>query len=157
MGETISVRSLALLSNRSHSAVANWCAQDKWTEQKDRYLIALRSETESKVIESTSDRLAGELVTMNEEHMKGFELFRKMAQQFATILAAEIQDLGNSDRQKKVVDKDFTLAVQRYSSINAQMAQMQRLAMGMKYMDLNIAMEEIIKAGYEISEREPED
>ena len=151
-GEKIGLRSLSKLANRSHSTVGSWCSEDNWTQQRERYHNAVRSKTEEKVIEATSDRLADELTKMNEEHMRGFELFRKMSQNFGAILLAEIQDLDSSARQKKVANKDFTLAVQRYGAVYTQMAQMQRLAMGMKYMDLNIAIDEVMKNGYEVSE-----
>jgi hypothetical protein len=132
--------------------VGAWSSEDNWIQERERYHNELRTKTEEKVIEATSDRLADELTRMNEEHIKGFELFRKMSQNFAAILAAEIQETSNSDRSKKVTNKDFTLAVQRYSAIFAQMAQMQRMSLGMKYMDLNVAMDEVIKAGYEVNE-----
>lgn len=151
-GERIGIRSLTKLSNNVHSTVARWCAEDKWTELRDRYQIALRSETEAKIISETSDRLSDELVKLNEEHIKGSELFRKMAQQFAGILATEIQNTDCGDRVKKLTNKEFTLAVNRYANVFATAVSLQRQATGMQYLDINNAIEQIIKAGYDVSE-----
>jgi hypothetical protein len=77
-----------------------------------------------------------------------------MAQQFAGILAADIQNSGDETRIKKLTDKEFTLAVQRYSTIFATAVQLQRQATGMQYLDLDKALSEVIKAGYDVSEPE---
>lgn len=151
-GEKIGIRTLSKLANRSHGTVGTWSSEDNWTGERERYHNELRTKTEEKVIEATSDRLADELVKMNEEHIRGAELFRKMSQQFAGILATEIQQINQSDRSKTIINKEFSLALQRYSGIFATAVQLQRQATGMQYLDLDKAVSEVIKAGYDVSE-----
>ncbi len=151
-GEKIGIRSLAKLANVNLSTIGKWCSHGNWKAERDRYQIELRSQTEAKTIEKTSDRLSDELTKLNEEHIKGSELFRKMAQQFAGILATEIQNSTNPERVRKLTDKEFTLAVQRYSNVFATAVQLQRQATGMHYLDLDKAVSQVIKAGYDVSE-----
>lgn len=151
-GEKITTRSLAKISKVALSTIGKWCSEENWTGERERNQIEIRSETEKKIVEATSTEIADRITQLNEEHFEGFELFRKMAQNFAAILAREIQDITDkSDRQKRVANKDFNLAVQRYSTIFAEMAKMQRIALGMDYEHLNIAMDKVIAAGYEVT------
>lgn len=150
--EKIGQRELSKLSGRAPTVIARWCKNEEWVQQREQYVSRLRAETEDKVIEATSDRLADELVKMNEEHIRGAELFRKMSQQFAGILATEIQQISQSDRSKTIINKEFSLALQRYSGIFATAVQLQRQATGMQYLDLDKAVSEVIKAGYDVSE-----
>jgi hypothetical protein len=153
-GEKIGQRELSKQSGRHETVIARWCSQEKWVQQRQQYVSRLQVETESKTIQKTSDRLSDELAKLNEEHIKGSELFRKMAQQFAGIMAAEIQNSSNEKRFEKLTDKEFSLAIQRYSTIFATAVQLQRQATGMQYLDLDKAVSEVIKAGYDVSESE---
>ena len=140
------------MSNVNLSTIGLWCSRGNWKAERDRYQIALRSETEAKTIEKTSDRLSDELAKLNEEHIKGSELFRKMAQQFAGILATEIQNCSPEGRVKKLTDKEFTLAINRYANVFATAVALQRQATGMQYLDINTAIEQVTRNGYEVSE-----
>lgn len=152
MGEEIGVRSLAKLSGRSHSTVAKWCADGGWTDQKDHHRIELRSKTQSKVLEANSSVIADRYTKLDQEHLKGFELFRKMSQQFAGILLADIQQesKGNSDRKKKITSPQFSQAMQRYSSIFADMARMERMVTGADYQLIDKAIASVTNAGFEV-------
>lgn len=154
IGERIGVRSLAKLANRPNSTISRWCAEDGWTGQRDRYQVELRAKTDEKTLDKTSDRLSNELTKLNEEHIKGSELFRKMAQQFAGILATEIQNIDINNRASKLIDKEFTLAINRYANVFATSVSLQRQATGMKYLDINTAIEELGRLGYIVSEEE---
>ena len=151
-GDKIGIRTLAKLSGRAHGVLGDWSSKDNWTGQRERFQNNLRTETEAKTIDKTSDRLSDELAKLNEEHIKGSELFRKMAQQFAGILATEIQNCSPEGRVKKLTDKEFTLAINRYANVFATAVALQRQATGMQYLDINTAIEQVTRNGYEVSE-----
>ncbi len=153
-GEKIGTRSLAKLANRPICTVARWCAEGKWAEQRDRYQIKLRSESEQKAIEKTSDRLSEEWSRVNEEHLKGTELFRKMALQFGMALGNKFSNASTEEKAKIAADKDFSMAVQRYGSLYKDMVNLERVALGMEYMDGNKAIAKVIKDGLIVSEPE---
>ncbi len=154
-GDKIGIRSLSKIANRSHSTVAGWCADEKWAEQRDRYWIKIRSETEQKTIEKTSDRLSDEWAKVNEEHIKGSELFLKLSVQLTMAIGQDFQQSRNKSKTAK--NKDTYLSVQKYSSVYKEMVNLQRQALGMEYMDSNKAIAKVISDGYEVIEPMEED
>ena len=154
-GDQITTRSLSKMANRSLSTISGWCADEKWTEQRDRYWIRLRSETELKTIEKTSDRLSEEWAKVNEEHLKGSELFRKLAIQLTMAIGAEFQQ--SKSKSKTAKNKDVYLAIQKYGSIYKDMVNLERQALGMQYMDSNKAIAKVISDGYDVIEPTEED
>ena len=153
MGEEIGVRSLAKLANRPVGTVARWCGEDQWLAQRDQHMIAIRSKTESKVIEANSSAIAERYTDLDEEHLKGFELFRKMSLQFAGILLADIQqqNRNNSDRKTQIINPSFSLAMQRYSGMFTEMAKMERLVTGADYQVIDKAIALVTKEGYDVT------
>ncbi len=149
-GERITTRALAKMSNRSIGTIARWCAEGNWTEQRDQYVIKLRSKAEQKTIEKTSDRLSDEWAKVNEEHIKGSELFLKLSVQLTMAIGADFQQSKNKSKVAK--DKDTYLSVQKYSSVYKEMVNLQRQALGMDYMDSNKAIAKVISDGYNVSE-----
>lgn len=154
-GEKISTRSLSKMANRSLSTISGWCADEKWAEQRDRYWIKLRSETEQKTIAKTSDRLSDEWAKINEEHLKGSELFRKLSVQLTMAIGAEFQQ--SKSKSKTAKNKDVYLAIQKYGSIYKDMVNLERQALGMQYMDSNTAIAKVISDGYDVIEPAQED
>ena len=143
---------LSKRSKLSEPTIWRYYRKGNWkqkVEDFDRDMIAAVTQ---KTIDKTSDRLSDELAKLNEEHIKGSELFRKMAQQFAGILATEIQNCSPEDRVKKLTNKEFTLAINRYANVFATAVALQRQATGMQYLDINTAIEQVTRNGYEVSE-----
>ncbi len=149
-GDEIGLRSLSKLANRPNSTVSRWCAEDNWTEERDRYWVELRAQTEQKTIEKTSDRLSDEWAKINEEHLKGSELFRKLAIQLTMALGADFQQSRNKAKVAK--DKNVYLSIQKYGSLYKEMVGLERRALGMDYMDINTAIAKVIHEGYDVSE-----
>ncbi len=115
----------------------------------------LRSETEQKTIEKTSDRLSDEWAKINEEHLKGSELFRKLSVQLTMAIGAEFQQ--SRSKSKTAKNKDVYLAIQKYGGIYKDMVNLERQALGMEYMDSNKAIAKVISDGYDVIEPAEED
>ena len=151
MGDEITTRELAKLANRDPATIGRWSSADNWVEQRKQFANRMQTTTESKIIEKTSDRISDDLSELNEEHVKGCELFRKMSQQFAGILANHIQTSSKDIRFALVTEKEFTLALQRYSGIFATSLQLERQALAMDYLNLDKAIAKTMDAGLEVS------
>ncbi len=153
-GEKIGQRALAEQSGRTKSVIAEWCSRENWVQQREQYQGKLRAEAEQKTIDKTSDRLSEDWAKINEEHLKGTELFRKMALQFGMALGNKFSNASSEDKAKIAADKDFSLAVQKYGSLYKDMVQLERIALGMEYMDSNKAIAKVIRDGYDVIEPE---
>ena len=153
-GEKIGQRALAKLAGRDPAVIGRWCSADNWVEQRQQYVSKMQAEAERKTIEKTSDRLSDEWAKINEEHLKGTELFRKMALQFGMALGNKFSNASGEDKPKIAADKDFSLAVQKYGSLYKDMVQLERIALGMEYMDSNKAIAKVIRDGYDVIEPE---
>ncbi len=117
-------------------------------QQREQYQGRLRAEVQAKTIEKTSDRLSDELAKRNEDHVKGYEVFRAIATQFNKALLTELQTSG--DKLKLLDDK--SVSFQRYATGYKLAVEGERAALGMEYLDINKAIAEAIKAGYEVNE-----
>ncbi len=147
-GEKIGQRALAEQSGRTKSVISDWCSADGWVQQREQYQGRLRAEVQAKTIEKTSDRLSDELAKRNEDHVKGYEVFRAIATQFNKALLTELQTSG--DKLKLLDDK--SVSFQRYATGYKLAVEGERAALGMEYLDINKAIAEAIKAGYEVNE-----
>lgn len=156
-GDKIGLRSLSKLANRPNSTVSRWSSEDSWAEKREQYWVRLKAETVEKTIAKTSDRLSDEWSKINEEHLKGTEVFRKMALQFGVALGNQFSQSSSEAKAKLAADKDFSMAVQRYSSIYKDMVNLERQALGMQYMDSNTAIAKVISDGYDVIEPAQED
>lgn len=150
-GEKIGQRALAEQSGRAASLIGQWCSEDGWVKQREQYQSKLRAETHRKTLELTSDRLAEDLAKRNEDHVKGYEVFRAVSVQYTKALLTELQATSN---KLQLLD-DKSMATQRYAAIYNLAVQGERTALGMEYMDINRAIEAASRAGYEVVE--PED
>lgn len=154
-GEKIGQRALAEQSGRVANLIGKWCSEDGWVKQREQYQSRLRAETQDKTIEKTSEILSDELSKINEEHIKGLEFYRKLALQCTQTLATELTALEKNGRFKLTKDKDFALVLQKYAGVHMDAINIERMALGMQYLDLNKAIEATKKAGYDVVE--PED
>lgn len=153
-GERIGLRALAKVSGRAHSVLCRWSSKDRWTEQRGQYEGRMRANLEVKTIEKTTEILSDELSKINEEHIKGLEFYRKLALQCTQTLATELAALEKSGRFKLTKDKDFALVLQKYAGVHMDAINIERMALGMQYLDLNKAIEATKKAGYDVVEPE---
>ncbi len=155
-GERITTRALAELANRPHSTIGKWSGEDKYTEARKQNENTVRTKTAEKVGEYCSDayvdRYGDRISKVNEEHLEGFAFIRKMARTFAEVMAGEIDEITElKKRRQRVANKEFSMSAQRYGALFAQMAEMERRALGMQYLDINVAMGKVMKEGYEVS------
>ena len=145
------------MSGRSLSVVGRWASEDNWAQKKERYQNDLRTATREKAIEKTSDRLSDEWARVNEEHLKGTEVFRKMALQFGVALGNQFSQASPEAKAKLAASKNLSMSVKRYGSIYRDMVNLERQALGMEYMDSNKAIAKVISDGYDVIEPVDED
>jgi len=151
-GEKISFRTLSQESGRTLSLLGRWSKADGWVEEREQYQNKLRTKTVAKTIEKTSDRLSEELAKRNEDHVKGYEVFRAIANQFNKALLTELQASG--DKLKLLDDK--SVSFQRYVTGYKMAVEGERVALGMEYLDINKAIAKLVRDGFEVVEPEDE-
>lgn len=151
MGEEISTRELAKLANRDRATIGRWCSADNWVKQRRQFADKLQATTENKIVEKTSDRISDDISELNAEHVRGSDLFRKMSQQFAGILISRVQNANADTRHALITEREFTLALQRYSGIYATSVQLQRQALAMDCINLDTAINRTMSAGLEVA------
>ena len=94
-GEKISFRTLSQESGRTLSLLGRWSKGDGWVEEREQYQNKLRTKTVAKTIEKTSDRLSEELAKRNEDHVKGYEVFRAIDPGEYQLLNVEASEEGH--------------------------------------------------------------
>lgn len=152
-GEKISQRTLSEQSGRALGVLSRWCRDDDWVGQRDQYVSKVRAATQKKTIEKTSELLSDDLAKRNEDHVKGYEIYRGLSIQFSKALLTELQ---TADNKLDLLDQ-HAMAAQRYANIYNLSIQGERASLGMDYMDINKAIARLIKDGYDVIGIEPEE
>jgi hypothetical protein len=153
-GEPISLKALALEANYSFSVLSTISYREGWVAQRKEYQRKLDEITLAKTLDKTSDLRSDRLVVVNEQHIESLTKTRLTAESFLTTLIMSLRDLPQGDRAARLVDSQFSLAVQRYSNTILNSIQVERIALGLKYLDVDVAVNELVKAGFEVSVEE---
>lgn len=147
------MRTLSQKSERTLSLLGRWAKEDNWVGQREQYQDKLRTKTAAKTLEKTSDRISEELAKRNEDHVKGYEVFRAIATQFNKALLTELQA---SEDKLKLLDAK-SVSFQRYATGYKLAVEGERAALGMEYLDINKAIAKLLRDGFEVVEPEDED
>lgn len=150
-GKEIGIRELAKIANRHPATVGRWSSDGDWVKDRERHAIRMRTTTENKIIEKTSDRISDNIAKLNEEHVQGSDVFRKLSQQFAGILVNQVLNSNADKRPEMITDKEFSMALQRYVGIYSTAINLQRQALNMDYLNLDAAIAKTMGAGLEVS------
>lgn len=151
-GLRIGLRDLALDSGNSLSAVRRWCNDENWVNLRAAYQSNLSTAIEENTLAKLSERVSEDLVDLNRSHLESLARSRLMAIDFLEVLKKSVEEYPREIRWERVGNKDFSLAILRYCNVLNAAIEMERSALGMRHLDLDTAINEVTKAGYEVSE-----
>jgi hypothetical protein len=134
-GEKIGLRSLEELSGRGLSTLGEWSGTDDWVVQRERFWDERRTKTDQLIIEKSAEAISDELAAIATGH---YETYKTVCERAEALLesAAEADEVNF-----------LSLAIHR--SIQGQ-----RVALGMKFQDLNEAIAAIERAGFKVIDGE---
>lgn len=145
-GDRISLKELAKVSQAPIQTIRGWCRLTDWVGKRDRFQLDLKSKTQEKLIEKLSEKRSEEIAKLIKEHFKGYNNMRLIASIYFSNIGNKIKN--NSDYVLAINAQDC----QKWASIFDKGVQGERQAMGMEYIDLNLAIMELEKAGYKVVE-----
>ena len=153
-GDKIGIRGLAALSGIPKGTLEHWVRNELWVQQRDKYEDALKTATQEKIVEKTSEKLSDEISVVIVENYKVHKLARDYAAKMIESKAMQLsQDL------KIQHSKERQAAIARHSAVEAnswsQMLKRSTDAIneikGIKYFtDLNAAADKLQREGFEI-------
>ncbi len=143
-GEKIGLRGLSALSGVSDRQISRWSRQGNWTEARLQFVAKLTAKTREKAIEKISNDRSEELRKLSEEHLKGYQTMRRVANVFFAKVASKVS--SNSDEVFKIPSGEC----QKWAIVFDKAVQGERQATGMDYEDLNLAIAALERHGYQV-------
>ena len=163
-GDDIGIRGLANLAGLNKGTIEYWVRKEEWVRQRRQFRDRLKTETQQKAIEKTSERLSDELADISVANYEAHKLARDYAHTIFKIKAKDLQRVIKLPDEERLVElkKHSASDMNYWSLILSRSTQEIAAATGLPYyINANTAFTKLEKEGYIIidprAEQEPED
>lgn len=149
----LSLKRLAEMSGWSRATLSHWSELDPdgtWAEQRRSHLSKIRSEIDKKTIEKTSEIASDALAELIEEHYRNHRLAKQIAVVVLQVMSKKLAIAQRSGDLDLVAGSINPIELNHWSSILDRHIKGERLSKGLDYLDINRAIDTVIKAGFEV-------
>jgi hypothetical protein len=150
---SLSLRKLAEMSGWNRGRLSRWSEEDPdgtWADQRSRHQARLRSEIDRKIIDKASKIVSDDLTCLAEDHYKSHKLAKEIAIVVLQTIARKLAIAQQYGDITTVVGSLNAVEINHWSNIIDRHIKGERQAKGMDYLDINVAIDTVTKAGYEV-------
>lgn len=158
-GSSISIRQMVVESGRGKSTIERWRELDGWLDEKRHYEDNLRTQTQKKLVEKTSEILSDDLARLSSKSVE----IHKFFEDFAYQIARAKKDLFEQMMATAASPEEIALAIKTIdgydSNFWSHMASRATNSLcqvtGLPYYtNINASMKRLMQEGFSISDNE---